>query len=463
MHRLTHMSDNAQPTPTAREPFHVMAKPTGPACNLECEYCFYLEKAALYPERSSFEMDDETLEAYVRQQIEAQPGPVITFAWQGGEPTLLGVDFFRQVVSLQEEYAPDDVEIENCLQTNGTLLDEEWCRFLAREDFLVGISIDGPRELHDRFRSTRADGPTFDRVLRGHSLLEEYGVEHNVLCVINAINSRHPMEVYRFFRDLGLEWIQFIPLVEPVDAGCGSGDRSGGEESERIGGGSERVFHEVPAWVADRGGEVEAADRNFDTIVADARKAPVSDRSVDPVDYGHFMCSIFDEWIRNDIGDISVRLFDQCIEVRLRGSPSLCVFDETCGSQVAMEHNGDVYACDHFVDEGFHRGNIHKTHLGKLVSDADQRRFGEYKRDGLPDRCLTCPVREHCNGGCPKNWHLQTPDGEGGLNYLCPGYRLFFTYVQPYLDVVERTLSEGLPPHCVRDAVATLDERSVRK
>jgi uncharacterized protein len=443
---------------TAEEPFHVMTKPNGPACNLGCEYCFYLEKAELYPERSNFGMSDETLETYVRQYIEAQPGPVVTFAWQGGEPTLLGVEFFEKAIQYQERYAPPNVQIQNCLQTNGTLLDEEWGRFLAEEDFLVGISIDGPRELHDTFRSTRTDGATFHRVMEGLSVLQEYDVEHNALCVLNTVNSQHPIEVYEFFKRQGLEWIQFIPLVEPIDgegtAGCATDSPTGEDDRDGADG------RTVPKWVRDRGGDVRDRDTDYDAVVEAARGAPVSQRSVDPVAFGEFMTTIFEQWIRNDVGDVSVRLFDQALEVALHGSPSLCVLDETCGSQVAIEHNGDVYACDHYVDPGFHRGNVHETHLASLVESDEQQAFGEYKREGLPERCRECDVRAYCNGGCPKNWHLETPDGDPGLNYLCAGYRRFFTHVQPYLDLVERVAAEGLALQYVSEAVETIDERA---
>jgi uncharacterized protein len=436
-----------------------MTKPNGPACNLDCEYCFYLEKAELYPERSDFGMDEETLQTYVRQYIEAQPGPVVTFAWQGGEPTLLGVDFFRKALEYQDDYAPPDVEVRNCLQTNGTHLDEEWCRFLAEEDFLVGISIDGPRELHDAFRSTRADGPTFDRVMDGLTLLQEHDVEHNALCVLNSVNSQHPIEVYEFFKRQGIEWLQFIPLVEPIDdtgpTRCRDSDPVA--RSEEVPGNDGQIG---PAWVRDRGGDVRARDPDYDAVVQTAGAASVSDRGVGPIAYGEFMLRVFEEWIRNDVGDVSVRLFDQAMEVALHGSASLCVFDQTCGSHVALEHNGDVYACDHYVDPGFHRGNVHETHLASLVESEEQRAFGEYKREGLPERCRECDVRDFCNGGCPKNWLLEPPDGEGGLNYLCPGYRYFFTHAQPYLDLLERVAADGLPLPYVSEAVETMDQRA---
>lgn len=452
------MTYDPSSTPSAEHPFHVMTKPTGPACNLECEYCYYLDKADLYPERSDFTMDDDTLELFIRQYIEAQPGPVVTFAWQGGEPTLLGRDFFQKVIKFQEKHAPTDIRIQNTLQTNGTLLDEEWCQFLSKHDFLVGISIDGPRELHNQYRKTRADGATFDKVMNGRSLLKEYDVEHNVLCVVNSVNSYHPLEIYEFFKDQDFDWIQFIPLIEPLETSESLAESENDTciraSDVQESGHSDTDRHQIPDWARERGGAVTDHDDNYADVVEAARAAPVTDRSVDPDVYGEFMCRIFDEWIRHDIGDISVRLFDQCLETLFRGQASLCVFQETCGSQVAMEHNGDVYACDHFVEPGFKRGNIHETHLAELVEAPEQNQFGEYKRDGLPSRCRTCNIREFCHGGCPKNWHLTTPAGEPGLNYLCAGYRRFFTYIQPYLELVDQTISKGLPLQFVRDAIA---------
>lgn len=293
----------------------------------------------------------------------------------------------------------------------------------------------------------------------GLDLLEEHDVEHNALCVVNAVNSQHPLEVYEFFKDRGLEWIQFIPLVELVDGSeaATDGDTGTGTDGTRADDRRETNDHRIPDWVRERGEAVTRRDEEYESVVEDARSAAVSDRSVDPVAYGEFMCAIFDEWIRNDVGEISVRLFDQCLETLFGGEASLYVFQETCGSQVAMAHNGDVYACDHFVDQGFELGNIRETHLAELVEQPEQRQFGEYKRDGSPPRCRDCDVWEFCHGGCPKNWHLTTPAGEPGLNYLCAGYRYFFTYVQPYLELVERTVERGLPLPAVEDAIAACE------
>jgi uncharacterized protein len=465
---------DAQST-TLDRPFHVMTKPTGAACNLECEYCYYLDKADLYPEMADSRMSEETLETFVKQYIEAFPGPEVTFAWQGGEPTLLGVEFFRTAVRLQEKHAPADTSVVNTIQTNGTRLDEEWCRFLADNDFLVGISIDGPPDLHDRYRTTRADGPTFDRVERGLSLLQDHGVEYNVLCVVNDCNSQHPLRVYDFFKDCGANWIQFIPLVEPVEEPA---DTNGTASAEDTSNAEVETYAEAvadddgpPAGETDNAGSEERlapgwADasirddaEDYREVVRAARAAPVTDRSVDPVQYGRFMARIFDEWVRNDVGEVSVRLFNQVLQVALGGEASLCIYRETCGDQVALEHNGDVYACDHYVEPGFRLGNLHETHLGSLLDSDQQREFGEYKRDGLPARCRECAVRRFCHGGCPKNRHLETPDGDLGLNYLCAGYRRFFSHVQPYLDIFEHVTDRGLPLAAVPDVVQARDRR----
>jgi uncharacterized protein len=444
--------------PELDRPFHVMTKPGGPACNLECSYCFYLDKAELFPEDGGFQMSEETLETYIRQYIEANPGPTVTFAWQGGEPTLLGVDFFRRAVELQEQHAPADKRIVNTLQTNGTLLDDDWGEFLATNDFLVGISIDGPRELHDAHRRTRADDGTFDAVMDGLEVLRRHEVEHNALCVVNDTNSRHPLDVYEFFREEGIDWIQFIPLVEPSPPGESARDEPVATGGDGDVGTSESDI--APEWARARGGAVREQDAVYDEVVAAAREAPVTNRSVDPAVFGEFLVTIFEEWVRNDVGEVSVRIVDQALEVALQGRASLCVFTETCGDQVAIEHDGTVYACDHFVEPGFERGNVHDTHIADFVDDPEQRQFGAYKREGLPERCRTCPVRDHCHGGCPKNWLLRTPDGEAGLNYLCAGYRRFFTHVQPYLDLFSGAAERGLPMSFVEEAVAVRDEQA---
>ncbi|WP_169051838.1 anaerobic sulfatase maturase [Halorhabdus amylolytica] len=435
-------------------PFHVMTMPTGPACNLECEYCYYLDKSELYPGRGDFRMSEDTLEEFIKQYIEAQPGPQITFAWQGGEPTLRGIEFYRKAVRLQQEYAPTDTHIVNSIQTNGFRLDEEWCEFFAENDFFVGISIDGPRELHDRYRKTRNDKPTFDEVMNGLSLLQKYDIEYNVLCSLNDYNSQYPLRIYEFFKEQGVEWIQFIPLVEfPSDSEIGTGS----SDSSTLRTDLDKSDRPVYPWVRERADLPEDVDDGYQDVLDAAKDASTTAWSVDPAVYSTFLRTIFEEWIRNDIGNISIQLFDQCLEITLTGEASLCVHNETCGDQVAMEHNGDVYACDHFVDPGFKRGNIHQTHLTEMLDSEEQRKFGEYKRRGLPARCQECPVLEFCHGGCPKNRHITTPAGDFGLNYLCAGYRSFFRYVQPYLEIIERTIQENKPLPLVMDEVTVRD------
>ncbi len=389
-------------------PFHVMAKPIGPICNLDCKYCFYLDKENLYPGNKHWLMRDEVLESYIRQYIESQPTAVVTFAWQGGEPTLLGVDYFRRVIELQKRWAGGKM-IENTLQTNGTTLDQIWCDFLTSNRFLIGISIDGPRDLHDGYRVDKGGQPTFDRVLRGMALLKKHGVEFNTLTVVHKTNSYAPLEVYRFLKEVGSGFMQFIPAVERAD-----------ERKDA--------------------GEFVGISKNFEG------PAQVSDWSVEPVQYGRFLCSIFDEWVRNDVGKYFVQLFDVSLESWLGLEPSLCIFKRTCGRAVALEHNGDVYSCDHFVDPGNELGNIMKQPLRSLLTSSQQRQFGTNKEDGLPQYCRACEVRFACNGECPKNRFARTPEGESGLNYLCAAYKMFFHHIDECMSFMAKELCAGRPP-----------------
>ena len=379
----------------APDRFHVLAKPSGAICNLDCEYCFFLSKEALY-EGDRFRMSEELLENYIRQVIESQPSPEITIAWQGGEPTLMGLAFFRRAVGLAKEFAGPDRRINHTIQTNGTLLTDEWCAFLREEGFLVGISIDGPRELHDRYRVDKKGNPTFDRVMRGHELLVEHGVDYNVLCTINAENQHHPLAVYRFFRDvLGAKHIQFIPIVE-------RDNDTGFQEGETV-----------------------------------------TDRSVEPNQWGEFLVTVFDEWVVRDVGEVFVQQFDASLASWYGVPPGVCVFAETCGNAVALEHNGDVYSCDHFVEPTHLLGNIHETHVIELLASPQQRAFGEAKRDALPAYCVSCDVRFACNGECPKNRFTETPDGEPGLNYLCAGYKRYFHHIDGSMQLMVDLLRRG--------------------
>lgn len=370
-------------------PFHLMAKPAGPACNLDCDYCFYLQKQSLFRESPSFRMSDPVLERFIRDYIASQPGREVTFAWQGGEPTLLGVDFYRRVIELQQRHAAGK-KINNSFQTNGTLLDDTWGAFLHEHHFLVGISIDGPRDLHDRHRRDKHRRPTFSKVMQGLAVLQRHHVDYNLLTVVSSANVGHPLEVYRFLKDTGAKFLQFIPLVEP-DSGP-SGD-----------------------------------------LDAPATGCPVTAATPDPDAFGRFLCAIFDQWSRRDVGRVFIQAFDMALGIWLGLGSSLCVHAETCGSALAVEHNGDIFACDHFVYPSHRRGNLLETPLARLVASPAQQAFGREKHTSLPRACRECPVLFACQGGCPKHRIRATADGDPGLNYLCAGYRRFFTHIDPVM------------------------------
>jgi uncharacterized protein len=385
-----------------------MAKPVGPICNLNCRYCFYLEKENLYPATSSWAMPDALLESFIHRYIEAQEASTISFAWQGGEPTLLGVDYFRRIIELEKRYS-NGKRIENTFQTNGVLLDDAWGEFLAENRFLVGLSIDGPTELHDCYRINKGDQPTFKLVLRGLGYLKKHGVEFNTLTVVHRKNSHHPLEVYRFLKEVGSGFMQFIPIVERV---------------------------------------AEAPDRHGLILIGphSSREAAVSEWSVEPLQFGNFLCAIFDEWVRRDVGRYFVQIFDVALESWVGTLQSLCVFRETCGGAMAIEHNGDLYSCDHYVYPENRLGNIMEHSLATLVSSEQQRRFGLDKRNALPRYCHECDVRFACNGECPKHRFTRTPDGEWGLNYLCAGYKLFFKHIDPHMQFMASELWQSRPP-----------------
>ena len=377
--------------------FHVMAKPRGAICNLDCAYCFYLPKEDLY-RGSSFRMSDETLESYTRQYIQNQRVPEVNFAWQGGEPTLMGLDFFRKAVAYQQKYARPGQRIENALQTNGTLLDDEWCKFFAENRFLIGISLDGPREAHDLYRKDKGGAPTFDRVLRAVKLLKNHKVDFNILTCVSASNVERPLDVYHFLRDeIGAEYIQFIPIVERENT-------TGFQEG---------------------------------TVL--------TSRSITGEQYGRFLISIFDEWVCRDVGKVFVQMFDTALGRWLGAPGGLCVFQETCGLALAMEHNGDVYSCDHFVEPRHRLGNLLETPLTELVGSVQQKQFGLDKRESLPHYCRECPVLFACNGGCPKDRTELTPDGEPGLYHLCSGFKAFFTHVDEPMRIMAGLLRQRRP------------------
>jgi len=376
--------------------FHVMAKPTGSACNLNCDYCFFLKKEKLYPE-SNFRMSDEVHEAYIKQLFEAHQVPQVTVAWQGGEPTLMGLDFFKHSVELQRKYSRPGVRIENTFQTNGLLLDEEWCRFFHENNFLIGLSIDGPRELHDTYRKDKGGHGTFDRVVEAVRLLQKHQVEFNILCTVNRKNADYPLEVYRFFRDeLGAHYIQLIPIVE----------------------------------------------RDNETGYQEGNK--VTDRSVQAVQWGQFLIKIFDEWVKRDVGKTFVLNFDGALAGWLNMAGTVCILGPTCGEGTALEHNGDLYSCDHFVEPNYYLGNIMNTPMIELVASDKQRQFGKDKGDTLPQFCRKCDFFFACHGECPKNRFIETPDGEPGLNYLCEGYKAFFKHTDHYMKIMAELIRKGL-------------------
>jgi len=365
----------------ASRQFQVFAKPIGPICNLDCHYCYYLKKENLYPKGESFRMPDHILEEYIIQHIDASPGSLINFSWHGGEPTILGLEYFRKIVALQRKHQPPNRPITNGMQTNGTLLDGDWCRFLAAEGFAVGLSLDGPQEMHDRYRVTKGQNPTHKHAMRGYKLLRQYGIPCNILCVVHAQNVQHPTQVYRFFKHIKAQYVEFLPLVEPQP------DEEGG------------VSHR--------------------TVPADA--------------LGNFLCTIFDEWMSQDIERVKVQIFEEVARTALGQEHALCIFRKTCGDVPVVEHNGDFFSCDHFVNTEHRLGNIQETPLVDFLESPAQRAFGQAKLDTLPRSCQACEVRDMCHGGCPKDRILQTPDGEAGRNYLCAGYKRFFTHCQPFV------------------------------
>ncbi len=387
--------------------FHVMAKPTGSACNLDCEYCFFLKKWKLYP-GSKFRMSGEVHDTYITQLFAAHRVPRVTVAWQGGEPTLMGLEFYRRSVAFQKTHAKPGTVIENTFQTNGILLDDEWCRFFYENNFLVGLSLDGPRALHDTYRKDKTGKGTFDRVMKALRLLQAHQVEFNILCTVNSKNADYPRELYRFFRDEArTPYLQFIPIVE----------------------------------------------RDNETGYQEGNK--VTDRSVRPGQYGRFLVEIFDEWVGKDVGRTFVLNFDGALAGWLGMAGSVCIFGPTCGLGMALEDNGDLYSCDHFVEPKHFLGNILETPMAEIIASDKQRKFGQDKRDTLPRYCRQCDFLFACNGECPKNRFVETPDGEPGLNYLCPAYKAFFRHADPSMKVMAELIRRGRPAGDVMKIVKT--------
>jgi uncharacterized protein len=414
--------------PGAPLAFHLMAKPTGAVCNLDCEYCFFLSKEMLYP-GSRFRMAQQLQENYIRQLLEAhERAPEVIVAWQGGEPTIMGLDFFRRSIELQRQYGRPGQRILNTLQTNGTLLDDEWGAFLKENDFLVGISIDGPREIHDNYRVSKGGKPTFDRVIRGLNYLKEHDVEWNVLTTLHAANGDHGTRVYRFLRDqLGATFIQFIPIIERTTA--------------------EAIEIADAGW----GGHVEGRPLytqhgNF-----------VTKRSIGAEQYGRFLIDVFEDWVRRDIGTVYVQMFDTALANWVGEPGGMCVHAETCGLQLALEHNGDLYCCDHFVEPDYLLGNITQTPMQELIASSKQVAFGTDKRDTLTQYCLDCDVRFACHGGCPKDRFASSPYGEPGQHYLCPGYKLFFHHAEAPMRAMAALLAADRAPAELMRAYASDD------
>lgn len=401
-------------------PLYLMAKPAGAACNLRCSYCYYLEKRDLY-QGSSQLMDEETLELFIKEYIEAQTTPEVMFIWHGGEPLLRPIAFYQRALELQQRYAKGR-KIDNCIQTNATLLTDEWCKFLQKNNFLVGVSIDGPRHMHDALRKTHQGNGSYGDVIRGIRLLAKYHIEWNAMATVNAINVEHPMEFYRFFRDeLECRYLQFTPVVERthiLEGRC-------------------RLLH---------GSEPDGV---------------VTPYSVTAKQWGEFLCAIFDEWVHNDVGEMFVQLFDTTLANWVGAPAGVCTMSKYCGQGAAIEHNGDVYSCDHFVFPEYKLGNIHDNSLISMMYGTKQREFGEAKYRSLPKQCRKCRYEFACHGECPRNRFISTADGQHGLNYLCEGYHAFFTKAHKAMDYMSQQLKQGLPPANVMNWIATkIDKES---
>ena len=398
------MNDNIA-TPFAK-PLYVMLKPAGAHCNLDCKYCYYLEKNNLYNTSPRHLMTDEMLEQFTREYIEAQTMPQVLFTWHGGEPLMRSIDFYRKALELQKKYAHGK-QIDNVIQTNGTLLTDEWCEFFAQNHWLVGISIDGPQEYHDHYRVTPAGKPSWEKVMQGISLLKKHRVEWNAMAVVNAYNAEHPLEFYHFFRDNGCQYLQFTPIVERL---------------------------------------TEHEDGRTLASLADDREIPLADASVTPEQWGNFLCTIFDDWVRHDVGKMFVEIFDCTLANWMGVLPGICAYSKECGHAGVMEHNGDVYSCDHFVFPEYKLGNIREQSLIDMLYGEKQQAFSRLKHTSLPRQCKECDMEFACHGECPKNRFEKDKYGEPGLNYLCQGYYQYYSHVAPYMDFMKRELLAQRPP-----------------
>lgn len=405
------MNDNIA-NPFAK-PLYVMLKPAGAHCNLACKYCYYLEKNKLYPTAQRHLMSDEILEQFTREYIEAQTMSQVLFTWHGGEPLLRSIDFYRKALSLQQKYAGDR-RIDNVIQTNGTLLTDEWCEFFAQNHWLVGISIDGPQPDHDHYRLTAAGKPSWKKVMQGIKLLKKHGVEWNAMAVVNADNANHPLEFYRFFKENGCQFLQFTPIVE------------------------RQTRHEDGRTLAS---------------LADKDEISLSEASVAPEQWGYFLCAIFDEWVRKDVGKIFVEIFDCTLANWMGVSPGICAYSKECGHAGVMEHNGDVYSCDHFVFPEYKLGNIRDHSLIDMLYGEQQQEFSRLKHSSLPRQCKECDMEFACHGECPKNRFMKDKYGDSGLNYLCPGYYHYYQHVAPYMDYMKQELMAQRPPSNIMKVV----------
>ena len=405
------MNDNIA-NPFAK-PLYVMLKPAGAHCNLTCKYCYYLEKNKLYPTAQRHLMSDEMLEQFTREYIEAQTMNQVLFTWHGGEPLLRSIDFYRKALSLQQKYAGGRC-IDNVIQTNGTLLTDEWCEFFAQNHWLVGISIDGPQPDHDHYRLTAAGKPSWKKVMQGIKLLKKHGVEWNAMAVVNAYNANHPMEFYRFFKENGCQFLQFTPIVERL------------------------TRHEDGRTLAS---------------LADKDEISLSEASVAPEQWGYFLCAIFDEWVRKDVGKIFVEIFDCTLANWMGISPGICAYSKECGHAGVMEHNGDVYSCDHFVFPEYKLGNIRDHSLIDMLYGEQQQEFSRLKHSSLPRQCKECDMEFACHGECPKNRFMKDKYGDSGLNYLCPGYYHYYQHVAPYMDYMKQELMSQRPPSNIMKVV----------
>ena len=405
------MNDNIA-NPFAK-PLYVMLKPAGAHCNLACKYCYYLEKNKLYPTAQRHLMSDEILEQFTREYIEAQTMNQVLFTWHGGEPLLRSIDFYRKALSLQQKYAGGR-RIDNVIQTNGTLLTDEWCEFFAQNHWLVGISIDGPQPDHDHYRLTAAGKPSWKKVMQGIKLLKKHGVEWNAMAVVNAYNANHPLEFYRFFKENGCQFLQFTPIVERL------------------------TRHEDGRTLAS---------------LADKDEISLSEASVAPEQWGYFLCAIFDEWVRKDVGKIFVEIFDCTLANWMGISPGICAYSKECGHAGVMEHNGDVYSCDHFVFPEYKLGNIRDHSLIDMLYGEQQQEFSRLKHSSLPRQCKECDMEFACHGECPKNRFMKDKYGDSGLNYLCPGYYHYYQHVAPYMDYMKQELMSQRPPSNIMKVV----------